>query len=164
MKRGGKGKEFEAVIHDCFENVKDVSVTRLKDDTFRYKGAKNSCDFIVYHKPYLYAIECKSVLHGNTLSFTNITEGQWDGLKEMSSVKGVFAGIICWWVDKDVTKYIPIQMLLAMREEGKKSLSWKQVFFATDKHLYVSTEIIGKKKRVYYDYDMQSFLDEMEGD
>lgn len=164
MKKGGRGKAFEVVIQDSFAKVPDISVTRLKDDTFGYKGSKNPCDFIVYHKPYLYAIECKSVAHGNTLPFTNITDGQWDGLAEMSKVKGVFAGIICWWVDNDATKFIPIQMLVAMRDEGKKSIRFDcDMYMDKNNHMHNAVELQGYKKRVFFDYDMQTLLNEMEG-
>ena len=172
MKKGGRGKEFEGAIRDAFEKVPNVSVTRLKDDVLGYKDAKNPCDFIVYHKPYLYAIECKSVLHGNILSIYStdpdkcygaITNGQWDGLLEMSTVTGVFAGIVCWWVDKDVTRFIPIQMLKAYRDCGHKSIRFDVDMFTDDESIYQTIEIYGRKKRIYYDYDMQQFLKDMEG-
>lgn len=163
MKKGGRGKEFEGVIREAFDKVPNVSVTRLKDDIQKFKGAQNPCDFIVYHKPYLYAIECKSVAHGNTLPFTNITDGQWKGLAEMNTVKGVYAGIICWWSSVDVTKYIPIKMLLAMKDAGEKSISWERDFYVSENRMWLTTEITGRKKRVYFEYDMQKFLDEMEG-
>lgn len=163
----GKGKQFEEVVSDSFELISNVAVTRLKDDTFKYKGARNPCDFLVYHKPYLYAIECKSVFHNNTLSIysTNsekcygaITNGQWDGLLKMSRVNGVIAGIMCWWVDKDTTRFIPIQMLEAYRANGHKSIRYDVDSF----NEYLTIELMGQKKRVYYEYDMQAFFDETE--
>ena len=110
-----RGKQFEEVVKESFLKLSDVSIDRLHDQTNGFLGSKNICDFIVYRKPYEYYIECKSV-HGNTLPFTNITDRQWNGLLEKSQINGVFAGILCWWVDKDVTRFIPIQMLTFLRE------------------------------------------------
>ncbi len=168
MKHGGKGKKFEGVVQESFSVIHDVSITRLKDDTFGYKGAKNPCDFLVFHQPYLYAIECKSK-HNDLLSiysitkdpdkphdYGDITNGQWDGLLEISEIKGVFAGILCWWVKRDTTLFLPIQVLKELRDNGAKSVRY-------DCELSGVIEITGKKKRIYYDYDMQTFLDKMEG-
>ncbi len=175
MKKGGRGKKFEDVVKESFEKVHNVQVTRLKDDTFGFKGAKNPCDFLVFHQPYLYAIECKSK-HNNLLSiysvskdankphdYGDITNGQWEGLLEMSQVKGVVAGVMCWWVNQDVTKFIPIQMLVAMREYGHKSIRFDcDMFVDKDGKMHTATDIVGDKKRVYYNYNMVQFLREME--
>lgn len=161
-----RGKQFEQVIKTAFEKVDGVSIDRLHDQTNGFKGSQNICDFIVYKKPYEYYIECKSV-HGNTLSihsnpklgkdgklhgfYGDITDTQWTGLLEKSPIEGVIAGIICWWIDKDVTKFIPIQALQWNRENGYKSLRYN--------HNGTSfIEIKGKKKRVFFEYDMEEFL------
>lgn len=145
-----RGKQFEGVVKHAFEKVEGVSIDRLHDQTTGYKGSSNICDFIVYKKPYQYYIECKSV-HGNTLPFRNITDNQWNGLLEKSKIEGVFAGILCWWIDKDVTKFIPIQVLEHEKFIGAKSARY-------DSKLFSSIEIKGKKKRVFFDYDMSSLL------
>ena len=150
-----RGKDFERVIKHSFENVQGVSLDRLHDQTTGYKGSSNICDFIVYKKPYQYYIECKSV-HGNTLPFRNITKNQWNGLLEKSKIEGVFAGVICWWVDKDKTVFIPIQTLELMRTVGMKSVRYDAIDDCggdTD-----MVEIKGKKKRVFFDYDIEDFL------
>ncbi len=154
------GKKFEDVIREAFEKVPGVSIDRLHDQTTKFKGTSaNICDFIVYREPYEYYFECKSV-HGNTLPFSNITAIQWNGLLEKSFIEGVFAGIICWWVDKDRTAFIPIQTLQYMKENSAKSFpcslldtritDWEDV-----------VEIKGKKKRVFFGYDMEEFLNEL---
>ena len=153
------GKKFEDVVREAFEKVPDVSIDRLHDQTTKFKGTSaNICDFIVYREPYEYYFECKSV-HGASLPFSNITETQWQGLFEKSKIEGVYAGIICWWVDKDVTKFIPIQLLQAMKEHNMKSIRYDFILFGKD----CCTEIKGKKKRVFFDYDMESFLNEFNG-
>ena len=156
-----RGKQFEDVIREAFEKVPGVSIDRLHDQTTHYRGSSNICDFIVYREPYEYYIECKSV-HGNTLPFSNITETQWNGLLAKSFIEGVTAGVICWWVDKNKTAFIPIQMLQAMLSNGKKSISHEQVTFVDSRgNSYSITIIDGKKKRVFFDYDMESFLNEL---
>lgn len=148
-----RGKQFEEVIRQAFLKVPDVSVDRLHDQVTFYKGSTNICDFIVYKKPYEYYIECKSV-HGNVLPFSNISITQWEGLLEKSTIKGVTAGIICWWIDRDITGFIPIQELQRCADDGRKSIRF-------DDGLYSYIEfypIAGKKKRVFFEYDMDLFF------
>ena len=145
-----RGKKFEDVIREAFEKVPGVSIDRLHDQTTGWKGSSNICDFIVYREPYEYYFECKSV-HGNTLPFRNISATQWNGLLEKSFIEGVTAGVICWWVDKDTTKFIPIQTLQKLLNSGNASYRY-------DWDSYDVIEIKGKKKRVFFDYDMEEFL------
>ena len=153
-----RGKQFEDVIRQAFEKVSNVSIDRLHDQTTHYKGSQNICDFIVYREPYEYYFECKSV-HGNTLPFSNITETQWNGLLEKSKIEGVFAGIICWWIDKDKTMFLPIQILDDLRRTGEYK-SYRFDWFHWN-GLQKTIEIKGKKKRVFFDYDMEGFLNEL---
>ena len=118
-----RGKQFESVIKEAFEKVDGVSIDRLHDQTTGFKGSQNICDFVVYKKPYEYYFECKSV-HGASLPFSNITETQWNGLLEKSKIEGVFAGVICWFVDKDITLFIPIQILNQFKRVGNKSVRY----------------------------------------
>ena len=168
-----RGKQFEKVVEKAFLEIPGVSIDRLHDQTTGYKGSQNICDFIVYKKPYEYYIECKSV-HGNTLSIHsipkkgkdgklhgfhgNITDKQWDGLVEKSYIPGVFAGVLCWWIDKDVTLFIPIKSLQYKYLQGHKS-------FRYDEGLNTGIEcyaIAGIKKRIFFDYDMDSFFHALE--
>lgn len=149
-----RGKGFESMIHEAFDKVPNTETYRVPDQmTYRY-GSKNPCDFFVYHKPYLYAIECKSV-HGNLLPFSNISENQWKELLRMSAVDGVFAGIMCWYVDRARTVFLPIQYLEMLRQNGAKSLR----FDVEDKEII---DIEARKKRVYWEYNMSSFFQSIE--
>lgn len=166
------GKKFEEQIRKSFEKVPNVSIDRLHDQMSGFQGSSNICDFIVYREPYEYYFECKSV-HGNTLSihsnakpdkngrfhgfYGNITDTQWEGLLEKSKIPGVIAGVICWWVDKDITRFIPIQTLVTMREYGFKSYKYDTDVYQTDR----SYVLKGKKKKVFFDYDMSGFLDDV---
>lgn len=153
------GKKFEGVIRKSFEKVDGVSIDRLHDQTNGFRGSQNICDFIVYKEPYEYYIECKSV-HGNTLPFSNITDNQWNELLKKSQIKGVFAGIICWWIDKDVTKFIPIISLQYLKKQGAKSVRFDADPFSDSLLKFIN--IIGKKKKVFFDYNMKEFFNEIQ--
>lgn len=155
-----RGKKFEQVIREAFEKVPNVSIDRLHDQTNGFKGSQNICDFIVYKEPYEYYFECKSV-HGASLPFSNITETQWNGLLEKSKIEGVFAGVICWWIDKDKTVFIPIQTLELMRTVGIKSVRYDAINDCDGDTDMI--EIKGKKKKVFFEYDMEEFLNMLGG-
>lgn len=156
-----RGKQFEQVIRDAFNKVENCCIIRLQDNMSGFKGANTICDFIIYKKPYQYFIECKSV-HGNTFPFSNITDNQWNGLLKMSSIDGVFAGVICWWVDKDVTRFIPIKTACEFKSLGYKSIRYDSGipdylnYVDSD---YLIIDIKGQKKRVFFEYDMKDFFD-----
>ena len=150
------GKKFEQVVRESFERVPGVSIDRLNDNTAGFKGIAGICDFIVYREPYEYYFECKSINRG-AFPFSNITDTQWNGLLQKSQIEGVFAGIIVWYIDKDATFFIPIQILNQDKSIGHKSMSCKSCYE------YPSiVEITGKKKRVFFEYDMEKFLNEIQ--
>lgn len=171
------GKKFEKAVEDSFRSETDISIDRVHDQTTKYKNSTNICDYIVYRYPHQYYIECKSV-HGNTLSIHsvpklgkdgklhgfhgNISDAQWDGLLEKSKILGVYAGVICWWVDKDITLYLSIQELQKLYDSGVKSVKYDII----DEEPYNSTNYgiiwaMGRKKRTYFDYSTQLLLDEI---
>lgn len=162
MSKVNRGKQFEDVVRACFAKVPNVSIDRLHDQTTGFLGSSNIADLIVFREPYEYYFELKSV-HGNTLSihsndekhkYGNITNVQWEGLLEKSKIQGVFAGILVWWVDHDVTAFIPITTLQEYRADGHKSVRYDN----DDIYRFVLT---GKKKRVFFDYDMEVLLNEL---
>lgn len=155
-----RGKDFENVVKQAFEKVPNVSIDRLHDQMSGYMGSSNICDFIVYKYPNIIYLECKSV-YGNTLPFSNITDTQWRGLLEKSKIPGVIAGVMCWWIDKDVTMFLPIQYLQACKEAGDKSTRYDCIGFESDDKQIFNIELSGKKKRIFYDYDMEQFLKEV---
>ena len=159
-------KKFEGVIKEAFEKVPGVSIDRIHDQMSGYAGSTNISDFIMYKYPCEYYIECKTV-HGNTLPFSNITKNQWDGMLKKSMIDGVIAGVICWFVDKDVTKFIPIELLEALRQDDAKSIRYDYGSYVSAREVrpnvarfFRTHKIQGKKKRVFWDYDMEAFLNE----
>lgn len=168
-----RGKQFEKKVHEQLKQLENVSVDRLHDQTTGYRGSSNICDFIVYKKPIEIYIECKST-YGNTLSihsnpkvdkngiphgfYGNISDAQWEGLLEKSEIDGCIAGILCWWIDRDITKFIPISMLQQLRDLGYKSIRFD---ISERDELTKVIELEGKKKRVFFEYDMTKFLEEL---
>lgn len=146
-----RGKKFENVIRECCERVLDVNVERLPDPVQGYLGVRNKSDFIVYKYPHQYYLECKSI-QGNRFPLSNLTKNQYEGMLGVSKVHGIIAGVIIWWVDKDVTKFVPIEEIEAAKKLGEKSIPY----------YYPGIVLHGKKKRVFFDYDMKRFLEECE--
>jgi len=121
-----------------------------------YAKIDNPCDFIVYKYPNILYLECKTV-HGNTLNFkSDIRDNQWYKLLEYSTTYGVIAGIICWYIDWDITVFLPIEYLQAMKEEGYKSFNIRK-----DINKIPRVILDGKKKRVFFEYDLEKFLEEI---
>lgn len=156
-----RGKQFEEVIKKSFEKIPNVSIDRLHDQTTGYLGSNNICDFIVYKKPYEYYIECKSI-HGNTFPFSNITDNQYRGLLEKSKIKGVIAGLMIWWIDRDVTAFVPIQFIEWQKTLERKSLPYGLADAVEFENWMSCITIPCKKKRVFFDYDMDHFFHTIE--
>ena len=121
-----------------------------------YSNINNPCDFIVYRKGTINLFELKAI-HGSTLNFkAHIRENQWQELLEYSKIAGVNAGIICWFLDYDITIFLPIEYLQAMKEENYKSFNIKK-----DINKIPRVILDGEKKRVFFEYDLEKFLEEI---
>ena len=146
-----RGKDFENVIRKCFERVPETAVERLQDPTNGFVGVGNKSDFIVYHYPYQYYIECKTIQE-HRFPLRNLTFHQRTGMLSVSDTKGVVAGVICWYIPDDITIFMPIQIIEQYWQEGRKS-----IHVANDWH---NDFIILKerKKRIFFDYDMADFF------
>jgi penicillin-binding protein-related factor A (putative recombinase) len=155
MHKVNRGKDFEEQVRKSFARVPNCSIDRLHDQMSGYAGSSNICDFIVYRKPYQLYLECKAC-YGNTLNFHNITDNQWKGLIEKAKIDGVIAGVMIWFIDHDETVFIPIQALETSRFLGDKSVNAKT---AKDAYGMNYIPVHGEKKRVFFDYDMENFLD-----
>lgn len=152
-----RGKQFEAAIKEAIEKCPNISIDRFQDPAAGYAGIRNICDFVTYSYPFQYYFECKS-FYGNTLNFqSSISKDQWDGLKAKSVIPGVFAGVIAWFIDHDVTVYIPIESLVELKNSGRKSLNIKDI---TSNSIPFIT-VPGKKKRVLFEYDGKTFYREL---
>lgn len=151
-----RGKQFEEKLEEQFEKLENISFDRIYDVTMGYKGVNNPCDFILYKRPNILYLECKAK-NDNTLNFkSDIRENQWNKLLEHTEVDGVNAGIICWFIKHDKTVYLPIEWLEYMRRKGYKSFNIKK-----DMNVIPVLEVIGKKKKVFFDYNLNKFLEDI---
>lgn len=161
-KKKNHGKEFEDQIRKGLQAVEDSWVERLPDQVSRFKGSNNPSDFIFYKYPRMFYLECKST-EEDTLSFEKIT--QWQDLLERARVNGIVAGVMVWFINRDETYFIDIRLLECMRQEGYKSIPW-DCHWVIDKRIEGWTDywttIRGVKKRVYFDYDMNLFMQDIE--
>ena len=148
-----RGKKFEQAVRKAFEKNPTISIDRLPDPTGGYLGVRNICDFIVYKYPFQVYLECK-VQQGNTLNFkSRISDNQWNGLLEKSKIPGVVAGVLVWFIDHDVTTFVPVQELERLRGgHGQKSLHINHL--KTCEHI----PLAGKKRRIFFDYSTEGFL------
>ena len=148
-----RGKEFEQKIKEAIEVIPDTSIDRLPDPTNGYMGVRNVCDFMVYKKPYQYYLECKCT-HENTMHFSHIRDNQWHGLSKKAKIEGVVAGLIIWFILRDRTVFIPISRLEWLKDHDFKSVAW-------DLDYDDVFEIKGRKQRIFYEYDMIDFFEEV---
>ena len=158
MNKKNLGKEFELRIKNSLDKPSlNFSLDRLPDQLSGFIGARNISDFQGYGFPFQYYLECKCT-YSNTLNFKSaITDDQWRGLTDKSKILGVLAGFCIWFVDYDKTIFVPIQEMNRLRfVENKKSLNIKDL--ETIKHF----DIAGKKKRLYFDYDSEYFISELD--
>lgn len=145
-KKKDRGKEFEYEVYKQFKAYPNVSIDRIPDQTMKYKKRTNVSDFIVFRRPKEYYVECKTV-HGNRLPFKNIT--QYDKLMEKVDIDGVVPGVLCWWEDKDVTRWIPIDEVAYLKSLGDKSVRYDA---------NVGIIIPGRKRKIFFDYDLDTFF------
>lgn len=163
------GKKFEKQVEKDFAKMRGVSVDRIHDQTSGKYGSSNICDYIVYKYPILYYIECKScgentfsihsipkadkhgILHGY---YGNVSDKQWEGLWKKSSIVGVVAGVLLWYTERDLTYFIPIADLVALRQSGSKSVNYKTIEADCPHALRIKAE----KKRVFFTYDFTELL------
>lgn len=146
-----RGKDFEDLIRKGFERLPNTTIERMPDPTMGYLGVRNKCDFLAYHFPYVYYLECKTV-HSHRLPMNNITFNQRTGMLDVSEVRGVIAGVICWFIPEEKTIFMPIQVIERYRLAGEKSINIRKM---NDPDFI---ELMGKKKRVFYDYDLAEFI------
>lgn len=163
-----RGKTFETAFKASCEQYSDISVDRVNDNVTFYRGSEGICDFIVYRYPYECYIECKTH-NGNTLPFSCIISKKKEGknyktkferMIEKSKILGVTAGYVIWLVDKDVTFFLDVSDLEKAVSLGYKSVGYHndRVFSFPENTSEKSFELTGKRKRVYYKYDMEDFF------
>lgn len=160
-----RGKDFEELFRKQMV-ASGFDVNRVADNTAGYMGGRNICDFITYVYPHIYYMEMKTV-KGNTLPFSNITQNQWAGLQEKEKIEGAGAGIIVWFMEHDKTFFVSADCMQKIKNEGIfKSLHIRDLRLKSEEfekgRYHKCFEITGIKKRVFFDYNMQEFKQNLE--
>lgn len=161
------GKKFEknfknSVPDDIyFHREKDSAQSFNQTDALRFT-LKNPYDLIMYSFPVMFCIELKTVAT-SSISFARsknekgvIHYHQIEGLREARKHKGIIAGFIVNFRknnDTENTYFIDINEFdRLMSNLDKKS------FNEADLKNYNIISIIGRKKRVNYEYDVAGFV------
>lgn len=148
-----RGKKFEQQIKKSFEKISDLSIDRFYDTTNGFAGIHNVSDFVVYKYPIQLYVECKST-HNDKFYWDKLSQGQYEGMKEKFKIRGVYAGVILWFIQHDITVYIPIDYITKLKLNGIKGISYEDVVNTDEVYI-----IPQKKHRVYCDYDFTELLD-----
>lgn len=144
------GKKFEKQLAEQLEK-NNICFDRLKDDMSGFKGSANICDFITFYKGKLFYLECKTI-RSDTFNYNLIRDTQYYGLLKKSVFKNVIAGVLLWFVDRDITVFIPIKYIQQRKREGNKSFSFNNIS-------EMCTVLTGRKKRVFFEYDLKEAFD-----
>ena len=73
-----------------------------------------------------------------------------------SSIQGVSAGILVWFIDLDKTLFLDIVYLDWLARKGNKSFN-----INTDINKIPVVELEGQRKRVFFEYNMEKFIEEV---
>lgn len=152
-----RGKQFEEKVRLGLEALEGSTVERFVDQQSGYKGSTNTSDFLMYLFPYAYYIECKTTM-SNTYSIASLS--QYDKLLSKRGRKGVRAGVVLWYVNRDKVVYIPISTFEKAKKDGLKSINIKML----EDDTYRIIEIPSKKLRVFMDSDFSILTQLEEGD
>lgn len=124
-----RGKDFEGYVKRDLEKIEGVDVIRLYDPVGGYSNVKNICDFIVYKKPYMFCLECKST-NENTLNYAEIS--QYTALTNQLQFDGVKPGVLIWYIKHKQVYWVSAEYMKIQREEcNKKSINIKDLQVAS---------------------------------
>lgn len=117
------GKTWESDFRESFKGTKlEKGLMRLHDVTNGFSGCNNPFDFLVYNYPSLFCFELKAV-QDRRLDFAKIRPNQVEGLSKWSENKGVIAGVLVNFYTYSQIFFVPIQLILKLKESGKKSIN-----------------------------------------
>lgn len=143
------GKMFEKV---CREQIREIAYIYRINDFGNIVGIKNPCDHLAYKYPYFYMLENKAY-SGASLPLKAISDYQLSSMTEARKYKGILSYFLVWYMDKDVTRAIPVEVVNEIKETNKKSIRYDY----QDSRII---EIDGVKKKKYFIYDWVKFFKE----
>lgn len=143
------GKMFEKV---CREQIRDIAYIYRINDFGNVMGIKNPCDHFAYKYPYFYMLENKAY-SGASLPLKAISDYQLESMTKARKYKGILSYFLIWYMDKDVTRAVPVEVINELQQTNKKSIRYD---YADDRII----EIDGIKKKKYFIYDWAKFFKE----
>lgn len=143
------GKMFEKV---CREQIQEIAYIYRINDFGNMVGIKNPCDHFAYKYPYFYMLENKAY-SGASLPLKAISDYQRESMQDARKYKGVLSYFLIWYMDKDVTRAVPVEVISELHETNKKSIRYD---YPDDRII----EIDGVKKKKYFVYDWVKFFKE----
>lgn len=144
-------KQFEKNVATQLRAIKDTYVYRLTDLVNQF-GVSNPCDYFCFYKNTFFLLEMKTT-DGASLPLKNISDYQYSSMLEASKKKGIKAYFLVWWYTKDTTRAIPVEVITDIKDTNKKSIRYDY----SDSRII---DIIGEKKKMYFEYDWQQFFKE----
>lgn len=145
------GKVFEKL---CREQIGEIAYIYRINDFGNFVGIKNPCDHFAYKYPHFYMLENKAY-SGASLPLTAISDYQLESMTKARQYKGILAYFLVWYMDKNVTRAIPVEVINDIKETNKKSIRYD---YSDDRII----EIDGEKKKKYFIYDWVKFFKEAE--
>ena len=148
------GKAFEKKFWEDWQSSFPFSfIYRLHDQVTGYKEtSKNPCDFVAYDYPLFFMIECKST-KGNTFNFGKLR--QFDLMKSYIGIKGLYAGVVIWFIDHYKVCWVPIEEVKRLKAEGYKSINVSMI----DDEKYKVCSLPSAKKRIFLDTNYHKIYD-----
>ena len=143
-------KNFELKVKEDWLKLPNSTIDRLYDPVGGYNGVRNISDFIAYCYPQMFYIECKTI-KGNTFPFSNLS--QYEKLLGKVGIKGVTAGVLVWFYEKDTVVFARVQTIKEMKADGEVSLNCKKIVDKEYEKEYDIFIVPSVKKRTYMDSD-----------
>lgn len=169
-----RGKKIEKLFQESAEK-EDLCIIRLNDSATSWQGGaarftpENPCDFLLYHYPFLYALELKSTI-GTSFSIQRdiheaskmIKAHQINSLIQLSQYRGITAGFIFdIYSEKENEEYVYFLSIenfsTFLEKTEKKSINLQDI------KEYGGIAIETKKKRKWSNMLLLPWLEYMEG-
>lgn len=169
-----KGKVFEKDFQDAAKK-QGLWILRLNDTSLSWEKEKsarftpnNICDFIIYRKPNLFLIECKSTAY-KTFSIQPTPEDskgmiqahQISDLINFGMAEGVYAGFVFnFRSDKDINEDCTYWLSIDNFSQFLVDLNRKSIG-ETHVAQYRGIAVEQTKKRTHFTYDINKMLDDI---
>ena len=155
-KKKNIGKIFEEEIKKSFP--KDIYYFKITDAAIGFDitsskqrfSRKSPYDYFLCKNGHMMALECKCT---EGTSINNIEDHQVEELKKVFENGKAIAGFLLCFRKSEKTYFVPIMKYIEWKENcNKKSINEKDT-------IGIGIEIPGKKKHVYYSWDLTILLE-----